>query len=49
LQWQLAEKGNLGMLIWLGKQELGQSEKTESKIEQTTISLKYKLDELAND
>jgi len=26
LQWQLAEKGNVGMIIWLGKQELGQVE-----------------------
>ena len=33
LQWQLAEKGNLGMLIWLGKQELGQTEKVEQKSE----------------
>lgn len=24
MQWKLAEKGNLGMLIWLGKQDLGQ-------------------------
>lgn len=35
LQWRLAEKGNLGMLIWLGKQELGQSEKVEQKQEIT--------------
>jgi len=28
-QIQLAMKGNLGMLVWLGKQYLGQSEKQE--------------------
>jgi hypothetical protein len=33
MQWKLAEKGNLGMMIWLGKQELGQSEKVEQKIQ----------------
>lgn len=32
LQWQSAEKGNVVMQIWLGKQILGQSDKTESKI-----------------
>ena len=43
LQWRLAEKGNLGMLIWLGKQELGQTEKTEIKdaTVDKTIILKY--------
>tara|TARA_Y100001973_G_C5187076_1_gene328548 strand:- start:1746 stop:2078 length:333 start_codon:yes stop_codon:yes gene_type:complete len=29
LQWRAAEKGNTSMLIWLGKQILGQTEKTE--------------------
>ena len=29
LQWRAAERGNTSMLIWLGKQVLGQSEKTE--------------------
>lgn len=31
MQWKLAEKGNLGMLIWLGKNELGQADKIETK------------------
>ena len=31
-QWKLAQKGNASMLIWLGKQWLGQTD----KIEQTT-------------
>ena len=29
LQWKSAEKGNVAMLIWLGKQLLGQSDKQE--------------------
>jgi len=28
-QWQLAEKGNVTMLIWLGKQYLGQRDRPE--------------------
>lgn len=45
LQWRLAEKGNLGMLIWLGKQELGQSEKTEIKdaTPNKTLTLNYSV------
>ena len=31
-QWKLAQKGNASMLIWLGKQWLGQTD----KVEQTT-------------
>jgi hypothetical protein len=37
MQWQAAQKGNTAMLIWLGKQELGQSEKVEQKGEQTIL------------
>jgi len=29
-QWQLAEKGNVTMLIWLGKQYLGQRDRPEA-------------------
>ena len=29
-QWQLAEKGNVTMLIWLGKQYLGQRDRLEA-------------------
>lgn len=32
LQWKLAEKGNLGMLIWLGKQELDQKDKNQHEL-----------------
>ena len=33
-QWKKAEKGDNTMLIFLGKQYLGQSEKSESKVDQ---------------
>jgi hypothetical protein len=29
MQWEAAEKGNVAMMIWLGKQHLGQAEKQE--------------------
>jgi hypothetical protein len=35
-QWGAAAKGNVHMLIWLGKNELGQSDKVETKSEVTT-------------
>lgn len=31
-QWKAAEKGNVSMLIWLGKQWLGQTEKQEVSV-----------------
>jgi hypothetical protein len=31
-QWRAADKGNTGMLIWLGKQYLGQKDKSEQEI-----------------
>lgn len=34
MQWKAAEAGNVAMLIWLGKQELGQTEKSEHIIPQ---------------
>lgn len=33
MQWQTAEKGNVAMQIWLGKQYLGQSDKIVSEVE----------------
>lgn len=33
-QYEVAMKGNVGMLIWLGKQHLGQSDKYESQVDQ---------------
>lgn len=35
-QWKAAEKGNVTMQIWLGKQYLGQTEKVEKKTEVST-------------
>ena len=32
MQWKSAEKGNVSMQIWLGKQYLGQSDHNESEI-----------------
>lgn len=32
-QWQAAEKGNVSMLIWLGKNILGQKDKSDEEIE----------------
>ena len=29
LQWRAAERGNVSMMIWLGKQVLGQTDKSE--------------------
>lgn len=33
LQWQAAEKGNVVMLIWLGKQVLGQRDQMDTKVD----------------
>ena len=32
MQWKAADKGNVTMLIWLGKQVLGQSDKQEIEL-----------------
>lgn len=37
LQLQAAQKGNVVMLIWLGKQMLGQKEKVEADVNSTQI------------
>lgn len=37
LQYELAKKGNATMLIWLGKQLLGQREKIDQNINQKSI------------
>lgn len=48
LQWESAQKGNTSMLIWLGKQLLGQRDQvqTDSTIELKESSPKEKLDAL---
>jgi hypothetical protein len=38
-QMQVAESGNATLLIWLGKQYLGQSDKTEVKASAETVKL----------
>lgn len=38
-QYEAAMSGNTALLIWLGKQYLGQSEKLESSIDQKTIQI----------
>jgi len=43
-QWEAASKGNTALLIWLGKQCLGQSDKVETKeAPLKTVTLAYKL------
>ena len=32
MQWRACEKGNVSMLIWLGKQILGQQDKSEIEL-----------------
>lgn len=45
-QWKKAHEGNVGMLIWLGKQYLGQSDKQEQAVsmkEQTPAEIAAKM------
>ena len=44
LQWRAAERGNISMLIWLGKQVLGQSDRKE--IEMSTPIDEITFDEI---
>ena len=41
MQWKAADKGNVTMLIWLGKQVLGQSEKSEVKWENPVDGVEF--------
>lgn len=43
-QFALAMKGNLGMLIWLGKQRLGQQDKTKNENETKVTVLKAEVE-----
>lgn len=38
LQWKAANAGNVGMLIWLGKQYLGQADKVETALADEAIA-----------
>ena len=44
MQWKAAESGNVSMLIWLGKQMLGQSEKQE--IQTTELPKGFIIEEI---
>lgn len=39
LQFKKAKEGNVGMLIWLGKQYLGQSERQETKLTEEIVTI----------
>ena len=41
LQWRAAEKGNVPMLIWLGKQILGQTDKQEIEWDHNIEEVKF--------
>ena len=41
MQWKAADKGNVTMLIWLGKQVLGQAEKQEVKWENPVDGVEF--------
>lgn len=43
LQWAAAQKGNTTMLIWLGKQMLGQKDKVEHGVDETLEDLLTRL------
>lgn len=47
-QWKAAEKGNVSMLIWLGKQILGQRDKSKEEIQDAINSnpMNQKLESL---
>lgn len=50
-QWKAALNGNIAMLIWLGKQDLGQADKTESKVsgQDSTLNINLDLTRLGDD
>jgi len=45
LQWSSAEKGNITMLIWLGKQILGQKEKQDIRLNEE-LPIGFDLEEI---
>lgn len=48
-QLDVAMMGNVGMLIWLGKQYCGQSEKVTQDLKPQTIQLNYSIQDESND
>jgi len=43
MQWRTAEKGNATMQIWLGKQYLGQSDKSETLVNEIPQPIYHKI------
>lgn len=48
-QYEVAMSGNTTMLVWLGKQYLGQTDKTESNVKAEVSTLSDLIDELSNE
>jgi hypothetical protein len=44
-QWEACKKGNSALLIWMGKQHLGQKEKLETELSGEGISIKIDHDD----
>lgn len=44
-QWQACEKGNPALLIWMGKQHLGQVDRQEQQITQASININISKDD----
>lgn len=49
MQYKAAEKGNVSMLIWLGKQYLGQSDKMEATVAQIDDETRKAVEDFLND
>lgn len=48
-QYEVAMSGNTTMLVWLGKQYLGQTDKTESNVKAEVSTLSDLIDELSDE
>lgn len=48
-QWEMAMNGNITMLIWLGKQNLGQTDKVEQRTQMQLESKSSLMDEVIAD
>lgn len=42
-QYEIAMKGNVSMLIWLGKNELGQTDKNETELTSKDLNIKIEI------
>jgi AraC-like DNA-binding protein len=43
-QYQVAMSGNVGMLVWLGKQRLGQTDKVEQRVEEVKAQIVFETE-----